>query len=455
MLKSMDRLIQEYQMLPPGTTVLCALSGGADSVCLLHRLCQLRQALEIHVAAAHYNHMLRGAESDRDQAFVEALVETCDSELLLLTGSGDVAARARENGRGLEETAREMRYAFLRDAARQVGADVIATAHNLNDQAETLLLHLVRGSGLRGLAGMEPVRDNLIRPLLTTSREEIEAYLHQNGLSWVEDSSNGEDTYTRNRIRHQILPVLEDICPGAAKRMGQCAKSLRIDETYLTRQAGLLAEKAVWDEDGMTIPVSEIARAHEALSIRALRLLIGRCSQGNDNCTAAHLKGLLALCRSDDSSARLDLPNGLKAFREYDRLVLTRQEVLMLAEQLWTLPGEVRVGDWHLECLETVYQGETHSGTCFYLRQEGVNEIQLRSRRTGDRLKRPGRSGKTVKKLLIEEKIPLRYRETLPVLEVSGQVAAVAALGPDIAYVPQRGEKSWKILIVPQEVRNI
>lgn len=454
MLKSMDRLIQEYRMLPPGTTVLCAVSGGADSVCLLHRLCQLRESLDVQIAAAHYNHMLRGAESDRDQAFVEAFVDACDPEMLLLTGGGNVAARAKETGKGLEETAREMRYAFLREAAEKAGADVIATAHNLNDQAETLLLHLLRGSGLRGLGGMEPVHGDVIRPLLDTSREEIEAYLQENGLSWVEDSSNAEDSYTRNRIRHRILPVLEDISPGAVERMGACAKSLRVDEEYLAGQAALLTQKAKWRGEELTIPVSELAAAHEALAVRALRLLIGQCSQGNDNCTAAHLNGLLQLCRSNDPSARLDLPNGLKAFREYDRLVLTREKISPLEQQIWALPGEIRTENWRLECVETVYQGEPHSGSCFFLKREGVDEIRLRPRRTGDHLKRPGRSGKTVKKLLIEEKIPLRYREALPVLEVSGRVAAVAALGPDITFVPQRGEKSWKILIVPQEARN-
>lgn len=451
MLNSMDQLIREYRMLPPGTTVLCALSGGADSVCLFHRLCQLREPLGFRLAAAHYNHTLRGEESERDEAFVEEIVTSFvpDGSVLLLKSRGDVSARARETGRGLEETAREMRYAFLREAAKQVGAEVIATAHNLNDQAETLLMHLVRGSGLRGLCGMEPVRGDVIRPLLTTSRAEIETYLINNGLSWVEDSSNGEDTYTRNRIRHQVLPVLEEICPGATDRMSQCAQSLRKDEEYLSQQGARLAEQAVWREDELVIPVSELALAHDAVAIRAVRQLLGQYNQGNDNCTMVHLKGLLDLCRSEDPSGELDLPDGLKAVREYEFLVLTRQNAPRLEEQPWTLPGAVESGGWRLECQETVYQGEFHTGTCFFLKREGVEKIQLRSRQTGDRLKRPGRSGKTIKKLLIEEKIPLRYRESLPVLEVLDQVAAVAGVGPDIAFLPQVGERAWRIECVP------
>lgn len=457
MLQAMDKLVAEHGMLPRGTRVLCALSGGADSVCLFHRLCQLRGPLGIQVAAAHYNHTLRGEESDRDQRFVEAFVASCapDESVPLVVGRGDVAVRARETGQGLEETAREMRYAFLRETAREVDADVIATAHNLNDQAETLLLHLVRGSGLRGLGGMKPVSGDLIRPLLTTSRHEIEEYLAEYGLKWVEDHTNQEETYTRNRIRHQVLPVLEEICPGAARRMGQCAASVQLDEEYLSTQARQLVEQAVWRGEELTVPVDALASAHDALAFRALRHLLGQQNGGNDNCTQAHLKRLLALCRTEDPSAQMNLPGGLRAVREYELLVLTRKSLAVLEEQLWTLPGEIQAGGWRLTCQETVYQGENQCGDCFFLRREGVEAIRLRPRQVGDRLKRPGRSGKTVKKLLIEEKIPLSSRDALPVLEVLDQVAAVAGLGPDIMFLPQIGEQAWKILIVPQEVRNI
>ena len=451
MLNAMDQLIREYRMLPPGTTVLCALSGGADSVCLFHRLYKLRESLGFHLAAAHYNHNLRGEESDRDEAFVEELVASLapDGSVPFRKGRGDVAGRAKETGRGLEETARTMRYAFLREAAKEVGADVIATAHNLNDQAETLLMHLARGSGLRGLCGMEPATGDVIRPLLTTSRTEIEAYLTQNGLTWMEDSSNQEETYTRNCIRHRVLPVLEELWPGAAERMSQCAQSLRNDEEYLSLQGELLVRQVVWRGEELVMPISELAQAHEAVAIRAVRRLLGVYNRGNDNCTTAHLRGLLELCCSEDPSAQLDLPDGLRAVREYEFLVLTRQNAPPLEERRWVLPGVIETGDWRLECREMVYQGEPHTGTCFFLKREGVEELRLRSRRTGDRLKRPGRSGKTVKKLLIEEKIPLRYRESIPVLEVLDQVAAVAGLGPDHAFLPQTGERAWRIECVP------
>ena len=188
MLESMEQLIRDLELLPRGRTVLCAVSGGADSICLLHALYHLRSRLGFSLAAAHYDHQLRGDASRRDAAFVAQFVELCcgaerlgDGTLLpavpLFTGSGDVKGEAERRGTGLEETARDMRYAFLRQAAREAGADVIATAHTADDNVETILFHLARGSGLRGLTGIQPVRGDLIRPLLTTSRGEIEAYL--------------------------------------------------------------------------------------------------------------------------------------------------------------------------------------------------------------------------------------------------------------------------------------
>ena len=182
MLEQVENLIEEYAMLPPGGTVLCAVSGGADSVCLLHLLRERAGRGEFSLAAAHYDHRLRGEDSTADAQFVENLCKMWTIPLCL--GSGDVAGEARRRGKGVEETARAMRYAFLEEAAAQAGADVIATAHNADDNAETLLLHLVRGTGLQGLAGIPPRRGKVVRPLLTVTRAEIRAYLEKNGLTW-------------------------------------------------------------------------------------------------------------------------------------------------------------------------------------------------------------------------------------------------------------------------------
>ncbi|HIS67540.1 MAG TPA: tRNA lysidine(34) synthetase TilS, partial [Candidatus Scatomorpha merdipullorum] len=191
-----------------GLRVLCAVSGGADSVYLLHKCCELRAAKGLSVCAAHYNHCLRGEESERDERFVRALCEELGVELK--AGRGDVAAYARENKLGIEEAARKLRYEFLERAADELGCEMILTAHNADDNAETMLMALARGAGPRGLAGIPPVRGRVARPMLDVTRAEIERYLAENGFEYVEDSTNASTDYTRNRIRKLVMPVLRE-----------------------------------------------------------------------------------------------------------------------------------------------------------------------------------------------------------------------------------------------------
>ena len=450
MLQAMETLMAEYEMFPRESTVVCAVSGGADSVCLLHRLCRLRASLGIRVIAAHYNHNLRGEESQRDEEFVRSFAQTfcglTDGEIVV--GQGDVAGAAKAAGKGLEETAREMRYAFLEAAAARTGAKVIAVAHNANDNAETILLHLIRGSGLRGLTGMAAVRGKLVRPLLTTSREEIEGYLREHALPCVEDSTNADQTYTRNRIRRSVLPMLEDICPGAMVRLNQTAGLLQMDEEYLSGQAKLLVQQARGDDRRIEIPAQLIAQAHPALASRAARILIGRLREGNDNCTAAHLRAVLDAAASPRPSASVNLPGGVTVGREYDQLIFATQTCEPLAEQIpLAMPGETRAGTYLVTCQLAQYEGEGMEPFCFWLSEEKAGQITLRRRKTGDRLTRPGRPGKSVKKLLIDEKIPRQDRDALPVFEANGQAAAVAGLGPDAGFLPAKGERGWKITI--------
>ena len=300
MLKTVESFIREQDLIPPGSTVLCAVSGGADSVAMLHILYRLRDKLDFALAAAHYNHNLRGAESDRDQRFVEQFVRLCCGEhrrmdgtvlpaVALYEGSGDVAGQARLRGTGVEETARDMRYAFLRQAAQKAGAGLIATAHTASDNAETILFHLARGSGLRGLGGVLPRREEIIRPMLTVTRREVEDYLLHHCLPHMEDSSNFNDDYTRNRIRHQVLPVLEEVSPGFLARVADTAALLRADEACLTGLAGELAGRAVPREGGLAIEASVIASAPDPIASRCLRLLLGRLWGGDQNCSAVHL----------------------------------------------------------------------------------------------------------------------------------------------------------------------
>ena len=221
-----DKVKAALAGLSPGSALVCAVSGGADSVALLHCLRALSEELGFSLTAAHFNHCLRGEESDGDEAFVRDL---CGKWGIPLTvGRGDAAKRARETGESLEEAARALRHGFL---SAQPG--LIATAHNADDQVETVLINLLRGTGLKGLCGMEPQSGRIVRPLLTVTRVEILAYLQENGLSWREDSSNFEDDALRNRLRHHVIPLFRQENPSLAATVARSTAILRRDEAHL------------------------------------------------------------------------------------------------------------------------------------------------------------------------------------------------------------------------------
>ena len=454
------------ELIAPGSTVLCAVSGGADSVCLLHQLYRLRREIPFTLVAAHYNHQLRGEEADRDAAFARQFVVLCCGRDRLLQpdgmwrelppvelfiGSGDVAGEARRRRCGVEETARAMRYDFLRRTAQACGGQWIATAHNAGDNAETILLHLIRGTGLRGLGGIAPRQGDVIRPLLSASREEIEAYLRFWGLPWREDATNRDDTYTRNRLRHRVLPELEAMSPGLANRLGEMSARLRADEAYLMEQARTALTSLEEIPGGLSIPAEAVAALPQPLAVRAARSLLGRMEHGNENCSAAHLEGLVALCRSGDPSAELNLPGGVTARRVYSRLILTRSAPPAAPESQvpLPLPGTAELAGWTVHSTLENYRGQRQGPLQFWLDQDAVQILTLRGRRTGDRLKLPGRPTKTVKKWCVDQKIPAWLRPGLPVLDCGGRLAGVAGLGPEAALLPLPGASAWCIQLTP------
>lgn len=267
-MKTITDTVKAYRMLPRGCSVLCAVSGGADSVCLLHWLLQHWEELGIRVCAAHYEHGIRGEESLRDMEFVKQLC--AEWEVPLTVGRGDVPAYAAEHSLGMEEAARELRYAFLRHAAEENGCDRIATAHNADDNTETVLFNLTRGTGPAGLCGIPPVRDGIVRPLLGTGRQEIERYLAENGIAHIEDSSNASDVYSRNRIRHEVIPVLKQINSGLNAAVVRTGELLRSDEAYLDTEAeAFLTEYAV---DGC-VPTKKLAALPDPVKTRVIRKL--------------------------------------------------------------------------------------------------------------------------------------------------------------------------------------
>ena len=291
MLETVKALTTEYDMLPRGSKVLCAVSGGADSICLLHLLHSLSAEGGFQVAAAHYHHGMRGEAADADAAFVEHFCK--ERNIPCVVERGDVYGEAARRGLGVEETGRELRYEFLRRTAEQLGCDRIATAHNADDNLETLLLHLTRGAGLHGLAGIPPRRGDLVRPLLTTPRADIEAYLEEHHLAHVEDCTNTDERYARNRLRRQVIPVLRELNPRLTEHSVETMGYLRADNDYLNAQAAMACSHARWAEDDLVIEAHYIAELPAAIAPRAARRLLEMTGDGNTDCSAAHLKAVV------------------------------------------------------------------------------------------------------------------------------------------------------------------
>jgi len=315
-----EKLAQRYAMLPEGVRVLAAVSGGVDSISLLHWLHSRGTA----VAAAHLHHGLRGEAADGDEDFVRRFCAL--RGIPFFRERGDVAAVAAERGISLEEAGRVARYDFLERTAAREGYDRVATAHHADDNAETLLFQLIRGAR-SGLGGIAPARGLYIRPLLSTTRAALEAYAEANGLGHRTDEMNGDDAYARNYLRHQVMPRLREVNSAAAVHMSDTARQLRLESAYLDALAEeRLAGGGLRQSPGrVTVPCKTLNAAPEALRGRMLRLLLEGLEAGRRDFTARHYAAIEALCRSPGGKW-LDLPHGVHAEKQGGVLALVRQE---------------------------------------------------------------------------------------------------------------------------------
>ena len=408
MLNKLTGFVRRYDLISPGDEVVCAVSGGADSVALLFALYLLQEKLEFTLRAAHFNHQLRAGESDRDEAFVRNLCDRYD--IPLVVGAGAVKAGKK----GLEAAAREARYAFFRTLPGK-----IATAHTANDNAETVLLHLVRGSGLKGLGGITPKTDRIIRPMLGITRQEVLDFLQEYCLQYVTDSSNHTDAFLRNRLRHHVMPLLEAENPRLAENLSAMALQLRQDEAFLQEFA----------EKSDTLEVSALRQMPPALRSRVLDRFLKE--SGVPEPEYRHICLVQDLIFSQKPSARAELPGGVTIERCYDHLRVrdnTTFEPVCLQ-----CPGETVIPSLGVKVLCQPANEIINTDWIFTLPVSG--QVWLRSRQTGDEIRLPGGS-KSLKKLYIDRKIPASQRHLIPVLADENGVLAVGGIGANLNAVP-------------------
>ena len=403
MLNKLLKFIREQNMICSGDTVVCAVSGGADSVALLFALYLLKDKLDIRLEAAHFNHHLRGTESDRDEAFV---AELCDRYDIPLHCSGGEVTPGKK---GLEAAARDARYAFLRSLPGK-----IATAHTADDNAETVLLHLIRGTGLKGLGGITPVHGNVIRPMLKVTRQDVEAFLEEWCLSHIEDSSNETDAFLRNRIRHHVMPLLAQENPRIAENLSQMALRLRLDEEFLSEQINSTALPTV--ESLKNMPTAIRNRALDAFLKRS----------GVREPEDVHIALAESLVFSEKPSARASFPGGVVIARNYDRLEALQSQA-QLEETVLPCPGEIFLPGLRVICEPALRI--SNGANMFTVSAEGP--IRLRPRESGDSIRLPGGS-KSLKKLFIDRKIPAAQRQQIPVVCDDAGILAVYSIGVNL-----------------------
>ncbi len=345
--EKVKKYISAHDMVRPGDCVAAGVSGGADSVCMLHMLARLQEEIPFRLAVVHVNHGLR-AEAGKDAAYVEALCGQLGIPFYLR--EVDVAGYAQARKLSEEEAGRLLRYQAFEEVLWEIrdgGRSRIAVAHHADDRAETMLFHMFRGSGLKGLSSIRPVRESVIRPLLCVSREQIEACLTAEGIVWREDGTNGGDAYARNKIRHHILPYAKrEICGGAVSHMGELADILAETENYLARETDRLYDMYAREDlerkrDGSRAvdAVGETGDVYGEVKIglegfraedvvmrkRLLLRALERMTPHRKDITARHIAGLMELT-DKDGSKELFLPYGIRAVKEYDTLFLRREE---------------------------------------------------------------------------------------------------------------------------------
>lgn len=419
------KYIQQQEMIESGDRILLALSGGPDSVCLFHLLLGLRDTLGFTLGVAHINHGLRGLVADEEENFVRELAR--EHSIPCFIHSEDVAALARHHGLSFEQAARQVRYDFFEAIMELEGFDKTALAHHLNDQAETILHRLIRGSGLNGLAGMRPVRGRYIRPLLAVPRVEILDWLTAKGLPFRLDDSNQSREYTRNRIRLDLIPQLEAFNPMVVQTVGTMSRSLQWDRDYLETAAAEVARIHLREEGTRVILNQSAFSLPPALSSRLVFAALERLLGHRLDLSALQAEEVLAL-QAGATGRSLDLPNGVTVYNHYGDLEWTRKADQAQAEpgpicltvDLNHLPASVRFGSYAIELTLETPVGTAHRVDLAELGRH----LTIRTRRAQDRIRLPGMSGhKNLRQLFIDRHVHRGLRNRIPVFaDESGEI---------------------------------
>lgn len=415
--------IKKYNMLTKGDSVVIGLSGGADSVSLTAVLSEIAPLYSLKLYAVHLNHGIRGEEAKRDENFAKELCQRLGIEIFVF--ERDVTKEAAELSMTVEEAGRKIRYELFNEVLNKTGSSKIAVAHNLNDNVETVLMRLCRGTGIRGLGGIAPVRDNIIRPLIEVKRSDIEKYCAAKGLSFCTDSTNLVTDYTRNKVRLELIPWLENnLNPSVCEGINKTSVFMREEDEYLDNTAKTAFKDCAEGENSLSC--TKLMKYDIAIRRRVVRLLFTRYVKSLKDISAEHIQAVCALAESKSGSS-VSLPYDLTARREFDIIVLQETQ------------PKVQGFRYELELGKPVFVRQMGAFVAVYDKKQDISEkiiytncfkcdiiadrLCLRSRLEGDKIYLKGINGnKKIKKLFGDLKIGLEKRDGVPMLAAGSEV---------------------------------
>lgn len=458
-LNHVEKYCEDRELLKEDMGVVAGLSGGADSVFLLQVLGELRKKYRLKICAVHVNHGIRGEEAGDDELFSERYAEKLGIPFRKF--AGDVPAMAAEWHMSVEEAGREFRYGCLEEARQELGYDVIAVAHHRDDQAETILLHMLRGSSLRGMGGMRPRRDRIVRPLLCLGKEEILGALAERGIDFCRDSTNEEVRYRRNKIRREILPLLQEVQEGAAEHLVRLGEEMQEVAAYLEGQAEACCQDMVQEVDGcMKVEADAFLAIPNVLQREVAMRLLAQMAGHRRNLGAVHVMMFQELF-AGETGRSLDLPYGLRAWREYGCVFLGKGngEERDAGGSQWS--AELHLGK---DMTVTTSRGERWVLRAMKRGAERFSAINLKKCCTKcfdyDRMDtmprfrywEPGdflwldREGhrKKLNRIFVDEKIPAADRRRIPIL----------AMGSHVLWIPELSRQS-AFFYVTEETREV
>jgi len=452
------KTVLEYGMFNTGDKVVVGVSGGSDSVCLLHLLSGLKK-LRLELIVAHFNHRLRGKESERDEKFVKKTSE--ELGLPFVSDSADTISFKNREGLSVEDAARQLRYIFYQEVLDKYDADKIATAHTLEDQAETVLMRMLRGSGSSGLSGIPPVNDTIVRPLLGISKDKITNYLKSKKIKWIEDSSNSSSIFLRNKIRNELIPELRKYNPNIVEVLSRTSNLLRLESDFINIQAESAFKKVFFKRHfGYIAKTEDYLKLHKAIRLCILRKCIEKLKGDLKSVSMVQILSIDEQINSEKASCEVVLPGKFIFSKGYKIFSISGRDNKEAGFQ-------IKINEYgaykYPNGLKLLFEKTSD-------RSEWLNEnvghfslkkvsfpITVRNIKPGDRFRPLGVKGyKKIKDFFIDEKVPRFLRKSVPLVECAEGVIWVGGFRIDERFKVNDREKNFlRISLSKPEIKLI